>query len=316
MKLSSKLTFLITFTLAAVVVSGEFPNHKVVLKSLQEVEFECKQYLRIPPDAEGDCEPRCEQILLRAWTDCHGFRSIPFGRHFHPDQVDEDFLNRTQLCLDTALEDVLEEEVCCQSSLAWQCYRDQYGNPRHLPQLAPMPDILVRSTVEDCARLLQINDLELTLYALTRFDVNERSHRLLRCIVIRQGLYGDVEGPHLDRMFVQGGGHEIDENSFKENARECVEYLRRECHDNSTLATRIVNYCFPPETGPGTIALVNTAFPVVSSLIGSVDDLVRTLRNLDPLLKPLVPILAGPQYALNPEIHKNPLGLQVDPLSP
>uniref|UniRef100_A0A8D8PKN2 General odorant-binding protein 45 n=1 Tax=Culex pipiens TaxID=7175 RepID=A0A8D8PKN2_CULPI len=304
-------TFL--FILLAVGFSaGTSPDHKIVLKTLQQAELECKQYLRAAPTEEAPCEPRCEQILLRSWTDCRGLGSIPYGRHFRPDPTDADYINRTQLCVDAAMQGTTD--VCCQGRVVHQCYREQYGNPAGTPQIAPMSDILIRSTIEDCAKLLQVESLELTLYGLTQFDLSEKARSLLRCVVIRQGLYSDEFGPDLDRMYVQCGGYDVDQRVFAQNAQSCVDWLRGQCLDNATLATRIVNQCFPPGSGPDTLIIPQTVLPLVGSLVDGVLGTVRGLKVLDAVLKPLAPLLIGVPYSLDAPLQRALLNLLSDPI--
>ncbi|XP_065084338.1 general odorant-binding protein 45-like [Ochlerotatus camptorhynchus] len=238
--------------LLAVFTAEASAQGNLVLKSFQRAKLECKQYLPPLDDSDGLCQSRCEAIALHSWDDCSGLLYVPYSRHFQPDRNDKNYLNRTLRCLDAGLENVSSEAVCCKASVYWRCYRDQWGNLIGTPQLVPLSKLQISSTIEQCAQMLQVNHTELQYFARNHFDVSDRSRCLMRCMLIRKGLYSDASGPDLDRMYVQCGGYSIDEETFKRNASECIDRLRGKCYDKCTLATRIVVDCFPIDAGPVT----------------------------------------------------------------
>ncbi|XP_055532146.1 uncharacterized protein LOC129722586 [Wyeomyia smithii] len=79
--------------------------------------------------------------------------------------------------------------------------------------------------------------------------VESKASCLMRCIMIREGLYDDVRGPNNDRLYVQCGGYGTSEEDFKRDSQQCVNRLRTTCTDNCTLLARITKECYPPGSG-------------------------------------------------------------------
>ncbi|XP_055632769.1 general odorant-binding protein 45-like [Toxorhynchites rutilus septentrionalis] len=240
---------------AAVAVS---PRHKPALKSLQRAQKECKQYLHLPTDddTEGDCEQRCVQLVLRSWNDSSGLSHLPYSRHFKPDCDDKCYPNRTAYCLRTELEHVPSCDACRRATVSWECYRDQYGSLIGSPKLVPATELLVRNSIIQCAKILNIAELDFESFIKSGFLLSDRSRCLFRCSVVRLGLFNDISGPDLDRLYVQSGGGcgGTEEEKFKKDASQCVAKLRDKCLDNCTLATRAANDCF--ERGSGALNII------------------------------------------------------------
>ncbi|KXJ77296.1 hypothetical protein RP20_CCG007857 [Aedes albopictus] len=218
----------------------------LVEKSYQRATFECNQYV----GASTQCQARCEALVLRSWNDSSGLQYIPYSRHFQPDCNDVNYLNRTLQCLDDRLEAAPCGAVCCRASIYKQCYLEQWGNLVGTPQLVPMAKLVVTSTILQCAQLLQVDAAELDFFARNKFDVSDRARCLLRCILIRQGLFSGASEPNLDRLYVQCGGYKLDEETFKRGASACVDKIRHKGYDSCMFVARIVNDCFTMETGP------------------------------------------------------------------
>ncbi|XP_055524588.1 general odorant-binding protein 45-like [Wyeomyia smithii] len=293
------LRLLVGLGLAAVTVNAVAPRHKIVLKSLQRAQHECRQYLPEPVSEEGTCEAYCEQLVLRSWsTATSELLYIPYGRHFKPDCTDLHNLNRTLDCLCTRLAKTPVENVCYWASAHWECYRDQFGALIDTPQIAPQPELLIRDTIEQCARILQVSDRELLVYASHRFTLSSKSRALQRCILIRQGLYTDETGPNLDLMYVQGNGYNVDEVDFIIKVSKCVDRVQLKCSDNSTMVTRVTNKCFPPGTGPLDYLLPAILAPIAKTSIDTERFETRaTLRN--PLVELMAPLFVSLPYALS-----------------
>uniref|UniRef100_A0A8D8JPY2 General odorant-binding protein 45 n=1 Tax=Culex pipiens TaxID=7175 RepID=A0A8D8JPY2_CULPI len=150
-----------------------------------------------------------------------------------------------------AARDIVQDDVCRRAAVSRRCFCQNYGEIVQTAQLVPRTELEVASILQECIEFLQVSPDELDDYARYNFQLNERSRCLMRCVIIRQGLYDDVRGPDLDRMYVQCGGYDVPEDEFKESARKCIDRLTEEFRcDKCALASRIVAECFPQESGP------------------------------------------------------------------
>ncbi|XP_055585119.1 general odorant-binding protein 45-like [Uranotaenia lowii] len=220
------------------------PLGAMVLKSDKQAKSECEAYLK----KKDRCEDLCKATVLRYWDKCSGIIEVPFAQHFRRDNCDSDYYyNGTLQCVSPARKMIDE---CHQASHESKCLEQSYGSPVRSPQLAPLTNLQASNVLESCANMLGIDPDMVELYRLFDFDVDSNSRCLFRCYLIRQGLYSDVDGPNLDRMYVQCGGYDQFLNDFKASAQECVDNLRSQCLDKCTLAIRIASDCFPRNSGP------------------------------------------------------------------
>ncbi|XP_058457825.1 general odorant-binding protein 45-like [Malaya genurostris] len=235
------------FLLLTIVTIGD-ANHQAVLKSLHHAGKECNQYLDQPDYVNDPCQERCQLMVLRSWNDSTDVIGIPLARHYSV--RDYGNVKRTVDCVELKLRNIPSYDVCKRASLSADCFRQNYGSALQTPQLAPQSKLQRQNTVLECARILQIEPGELSTYASSDFLFNQKARCLIRCVIIRQGLYDDVRGPDLDRMYVQCGGYDSPEEVFKRDAQQCIDRLKSECMDNCTLAARITRECFPQNSGP------------------------------------------------------------------
>ncbi|EDS44748.1 conserved hypothetical protein [Culex quinquefasciatus] len=210
-------------------------------------ECDSVQYLVQP----NSCVDRCELLVQRSWNDSSGVIWVPYGRHFAPSCDDHENDARTWACIQNGSRDIAEDDVCRRAAVLRRCFCQNYGEIVQAAQLVPRTELEVASILQECIEFLQVSPDELDDYVRYNFQLNEQSRCLMRCVIIRQGLYDDERGPDLDRMYVQCGGYDVPEEEFKASARKCINRLTEEFRcDKCALAARIVAECFPQESGP------------------------------------------------------------------
>lgn len=236
--------FLLSLSTAS---NGAAASHNFVLKSSTGARHECNQYLVQP----NSCVDRCELLVQRSWNDSSGVIWVPYGRHFAPSCDDHENDARTWACIQNGSRDIAEDDVCRRAAISRRCFYQNYGEIVQAAQLVPRTELEVASILQECIEFLQVSPDELDDYVRYNFQLNEQSRCLMRCVIIRQGLYDDERGPDLDRMYVQCGGYDVPEEEFKASARKCINRLTEEFRcDKCALAARIVAECFPQESGP------------------------------------------------------------------
>ncbi|KXJ72466.1 hypothetical protein RP20_CCG017939 [Aedes albopictus] len=208
-------------------------RHKIVYKSLQQATNECNQY-----DVQGGCLPRCVTQITRDWNDTLGMSPV-YSRFFEPNPNDVCSNNRTQRCLQTKNATIPTHKSCLRASEAVQCYLDQYGVVNTIvPQYVRFTTYQDVQILFDCAAILGYWNVE-QLDAILR-DPDTRC--VIRCAMIRSGLYSDAEGLNMARYYVQCGGYD---DGFYQRAAECEARLRQEvpCEDKCLLAQRMASEC-------------------------------------------------------------------------
>lgn len=210
-------------------------RHNAKLKSLLAVDRECNQYST--SDSYGQCQTRCQGILGRFWDDSDVVPAVTLGRFYQPDCDDHSYLNRTEQCLGEVTDHVRRNDDCLRATCTVKCYTDQYGQlDAESPSYIPTTKLQYEQIYHDCAAILQIDPHSIR-------DLGDPDARcLLRCFMIRQGLYSDAEGPNLDRMYVQCGGY-VRPDEFRQKALKCVERLRYEPLDACSRAYWIAKEC-------------------------------------------------------------------------
>ncbi|XP_062558061.1 general odorant-binding protein 45-like [Armigeres subalbatus] len=223
-------------------------RHKIVYKSLQRASDECKQY-----NVQEDCLARCITLVTRDWTDSDGLSPV-YGRFFHPNPNDTCSDNRTQRCLQSSDTKVSRSSKCTRSSESVQCYLDQYGTVNTtVPQSIRFTTLHDAQLVLECAAMLGYASFE-QLNELLNDDnfVRQETRCVMRCFMIRSGLYSDSAGLNMARYYVLCGGYE---DSFYEQVAECSARLRQEvsCDDKCTLAQRLAIECIGVDYATSTI---------------------------------------------------------------
>ncbi|XP_055590555.1 general odorant-binding protein 45-like [Uranotaenia lowii] len=186
------------------------------------------------------CAERCVQIVLKSWDRCDGLSGTSYSQHFQPDYLDLVSANRTQCCIDRRLQSATDLDVCDRASIDWQCYRDHFGTLTEAAQYVPMPKLLTLNALTTCSNMLQIDNPALRLMGFSK-KASMKARCLIRCVVIRQGLYKDVTGLKLDRFAVQ---MKKSVDSYQEDVFQCLTFLRDLNLDNCNLAARTILECF------------------------------------------------------------------------
>lgn len=227
-----------SFSLTAVlfVNSVYCDRHKIVEKSLQRTGIECHQY-----DPQEDCMARCQTLLTHDWDDNVGMQSV-YDRFFQPSPVDGCNFNRTQRCLSTKLPKIPPEDKCIRASESIQCYLDQFGEVMmDTPKYVRSSWLQERQIFRECAAMLGFSEQRI-LQVQNDTDYSLQDSRcLLRCFMIRSGLYSDSDGLNLERFYVACGGYD---DEFYRNVTQCITNVRASSPcDRCSLAHRLVMEC-------------------------------------------------------------------------
>ncbi|XP_065077869.1 general odorant-binding protein 45-like [Ochlerotatus camptorhynchus] len=228
------------FSLALAVVifvsSVDCDRHKIVEKSLQRTGVECHQYN--PPE---NCMARCQTLLTHDWNDMTGMQSV-YDRFFQPSPVDRCNFNRTQRCLSAKLPKIAPEKKCIRASESIQCYLDQFGEVMvDIPKFVRSSGLQEQQIYRECATMMGFSKQRF-LQVLNDTDYSLQDSRcLLRCFMIRSGLYSDNGGLNLERFYVACGGYD---DEFYHNVTQCIKDVRASSTcDRCSLAHRLVMEC-------------------------------------------------------------------------
>nr|XP_029710110.1 general odorant-binding protein 45-like [Aedes albopictus] len=196
------------------VTSASCSRHKIVEKSLSGTGTECRQY-----DPPWDCMARCQTLLTRDWTDSAGMRS-PYDRFFRPVPNDRCNMNRTQRCLQDKPSTIPYGRTCLRANESVQCFLSQFGEvimdqPKYVAPSRTQEDAIFF----ECGAMLGFSRqrvAEVLYYG--QFSLPEVSC-LVRCFLIRSGLYSDNDGLTLERFYVACGGYD---EEFYRNVTLCI----------------------------------------------------------------------------------------------
>ncbi|XP_053678571.1 general odorant-binding protein 45-like [Anopheles nili] len=229
-------------------------NENVLKKSIAQAQEECVQYLNIPrarlavynefiypKDTETQRMVRCVGINLGWWNDTNGVQEAVIRSYFHPDPEDCLYDRRTYHCLKSQRLDCPTLDPSARAYESFRCYYEQYGNIVTTPQFVPFTSLQLVDVMMQCDTMLQQPDDA----PCTRiFKPSERYIGcLLRCFLLRTGLYSEHHGPNLDRLYVQCNNY-ANETLFRERTTSCYRHLKSECLDECTLVRRFVGECF------------------------------------------------------------------------
>ncbi|XP_055585118.1 general odorant-binding protein 45-like [Uranotaenia lowii] len=221
-------------TLVHIVAASSTPG-AMVFKSVKQAKLECRAYLK----KTDHCNDLCELTVLRSWDKCSGLIGVPFAQHYQPNVSNViNYYDRTSECISSASK---TSEGCHQATVESNCFKKHYGSPVGSSQLASLTDLQLQSVLESCASMLGMTPTAVMLSRLYDFNLDHNSRCLMRCILIREGLYSDICGPDLDRVYVQCGGYDQPLQDFKADAQKCVDNLRSQCMDKCMLAAKIAS---------------------------------------------------------------------------
>lgn len=196
-------------------------DHCAVLKSIRSTDVECQQYLN--GSTSGKCGVRCRGLIDRFWNDSVGLdQSIK--RFYQPHPEDGCFRNRTTRCLKQIMETVPRDDLCSLAQENVQCYNDQYGELNVDGVLfIPFTPMQLTQILMDCASLLGVSESVLKAVEQDGIGSVPQGACLLRCFLLRLGLYTDVDGFNWQRMDVQCGGYGSHWNQSA--VQDCISHL-------------------------------------------------------------------------------------------
>ncbi|EDS42849.1 odorant-binding protein [Culex quinquefasciatus] len=238
------MTWLVLLPYLAVVTALGV-RHSAVFKSIHQANLECQRYLGGGGANNETCGSRCEQLVLRGWSDETGLVCDSYQRYFRPTCDDTDYKNRTRSCIASGWSTA--GDVCDRADVSARCCREQYGFlERRSPKILRMPEVLVTSSLRQCARILGVAEGELTLYWGVWFQFPEKARRLLRCLVLRQGIFADDHGLDVDGAYFQYGDNSIGMEEFGESFGRCANrVLAKQYKDRSRSVARTMFQCIP-----------------------------------------------------------------------
>ncbi|XP_062557886.1 general odorant-binding protein 45-like [Armigeres subalbatus] len=223
-------------------VSG-IGQHGGNFKSIQSSAAECNLYL--PADAvRQDCGTRCVALVNRIWNDTAGRLSETVGRFYTLDPKDPGAHNRTSQCVKQVIATVPSRNSCKLADASVNCYRSNYGRlDVATPRYVPFTDVQQVRILSECAAMLGVSH-KLTQVVRNGMQSIPEGACLLRCLLMRQGLYTDRGGPDLGRLSVQCGGYGPQEQEWRANVTQCVAKVQAECIDDKCVrAERIAVEC-------------------------------------------------------------------------
>ncbi|XP_055604164.1 general odorant-binding protein 45-like [Uranotaenia lowii] len=225
-------------------------RHSVALKTLTSIQAECRAFLQVPAAGpEGECEPRCELYAARAWDDVKGpVYSVYRITRDNQLPVDSCVLDQTYRCMwNWDRFNLTGPEPCRWALSTTFCFFDNFGilDFNKLIYLRPMA-LELRSVVGICKNIVQVSDQDLEEIVIRGVVDSELVGKLVRCVIIRAGLYSDADGFNLDRLEQMYGAGTIEPNNFYRTAQKCVEKANHRYTNVSKLclAAYILDDCF------------------------------------------------------------------------
>ncbi|XP_055604165.1 general odorant-binding protein 45-like [Uranotaenia lowii] len=225
-------------------------QHAVFSKTLIQLHSECRAILNHPAmEPEGECEQRCEFYLGRALDVVRGpvysvYRAI-FNRQIPGDAC---YVDRTYRCVwNWDQFNLTKVEPCKWATSVGFCFFYNYGfiDVNYSLFIRPL-SLELRHIVESCSRIQQLSDEDLLDIINNGFVDSEIAGKLVRCVMIRAGLYSDADGPNLDRLEQMYGAGTIERGNFWQTAQKCVGKARVRYPNASKfgLAAYILDDCF------------------------------------------------------------------------
>uniref|UniRef100_A0A182S874 Odorant-binding protein n=1 Tax=Anopheles maculatus TaxID=74869 RepID=A0A182S874_9DIPT len=234
-----------------------FSEHCTIEKSFVQAQHECVAYLNLPKhrlyqylvynysnDVKTKLMIRCVGLLLRWWNSDGVLNEHVMAQYFLPDSADATYCERTRLCIENKAPE--GDELCSRAFETFQCYLQQYGELLNCPKVVPLSDERLAETMHFCLNVLSLplSYFENCTGSAELFLATDEARCLLRCFVIRTGLYSDHHGPFADRFKLQFGPPSSDAYDNDLEGDYCVTRLRREGYDECSLAARSLYECY------------------------------------------------------------------------
>ncbi|XP_062714071.1 general odorant-binding protein 45-like [Aedes albopictus] len=229
------LSIFITFNIRYVASANK---HAVVFKSIRSTDAECLQYL---PNDSSNCATRCRGLVDRFWNDTSGV-GYSIGRFYQPSPDDACYQNRTARCLAGVI--ATSSDSCQRAEQSVKCYDDQYGQlDSEAVRYIPLTRLQHIQIVKECVAMLGMSEETLKQVAINGSAIPEKSC-LLRCFLIRHGLYSDEGGFDWERLELQCGGYGVGWNPRK--IQQCINGIQEcgKCSKVLSFADDCVNMYF------------------------------------------------------------------------
>ncbi|XP_062538917.1 general odorant-binding protein 45-like [Armigeres subalbatus] len=218
-------------------LGGVFARHDAAFKTFSSTSNECAKYLH--NDGSGDCNIHCVGVAAHIWNDTVAKFTPNYANFFVPDAEDKCYENRTDRCLMHVASTVPVFDKCARANQLGQCYVDQYGELQtDVQQYVPKTDVQYTRVFLQCASILGLSNQDLQAMVDQGAYKAPGSACLLRCTLIRMGLYSDSAGIDLPLASRQCGLYNATEDIGKCQARVQEE----EC-DKCKRALRIADEC-------------------------------------------------------------------------
>ncbi|EAT45175.1 AAEL003511-PA [Aedes aegypti] len=238
-------------------------QHSATLKSFNEILSECSRYL---PSNDEPCYDRCLGLVGRFWNDTIARPSVSVGRFYRPDPCDQNYVNRTQQCICDSVLPLPRKDVCLRASRGLQCYRNQYGRLiADEPLFVSVTPLQSSQIFQDCAQMLQIPRAKLEEIVQQGYSKSPEGSCLVRCYLVRAGLYSDSQGPDIARFAVQCEGYE---DAYEASVARCYQKLKSEQLDKCTLAARTYDECIQAnEYSNSNLEILGVLLGIITGLI-------------------------------------------------
>uniref|UniRef100_A0A182STI7 Uncharacterized protein n=1 Tax=Anopheles maculatus TaxID=74869 RepID=A0A182STI7_9DIPT len=276
-------------THCTVILGAPSTGHGYETKSFAQAYLECLQYLNItrqsmyaydttavPTNTGGNCLLRCIGLNTRWWSDETGLNEKALVRFFR--QTDPKSLEQARTCLATVSN---SSGTCDAAYRTFRCYSDALGEViAHPEYVAPCREE-IRRAVSDCATMLQVSDGQLaSCVGAETFLHDGNSAALLRCAVLRLGLYADSTGVMSDRLVLLMDGDTAQSwtEGHVEEAKRCEHDLRELNTDVCVVAAHSVEICYGWRT-------FGALWKVLREEFGKSDDVIVSERVDEPLVE-------------------------------
>lgn len=234
-------------------------HHSASQKMPSTLWYECVNYLNQTDTEPGNCIYRCIALLARFWDDRRARVTRTIDRFYLTDANDTDYRNRTEQCLEETRDTFPVWETCQRATCGMTCYNDQFGDViTERPSFISFTELGHRRVVRECVDILQIGADARQVILNEGLVAVPEGRCLLRCVLLREGLYNDWRGPRVGALWVQTEGYE---DRFFDTAQKCFPLLKMETLEPCELAARFAAECLPAR-----ISFVDAVYKALCSI--------------------------------------------------
>ncbi|XP_062556464.1 general odorant-binding protein 45-like [Armigeres subalbatus] len=218
-------------------LGGVFARHDAVFKTFSSTSNECAKYLN--NDGSGDCNIHCVGVVAHVWNDTVAKFTPNYANFFAPDAEDNCYENRTDRCMQHVDHKVPVFDKCARANQLGQCYADQYGELKsNVQEYVPKTDVQYTRVFLQCASILGLSHQDLQAMVQQGAYNVPAAACLLRCTLMRMGLYTDSAGVDVPLATRQCGLY-----NATENVEKCQARIQEEECDKCKRAVRIAKEC-------------------------------------------------------------------------